>query len=238
MAGPMAIVGVGASIAQGFLGAKGASEKAKGDQLAIQGQMLAAMGKAFQYDVEAQQFQWKSGLEKYQAAVSKINMDVSKENATYERDKGEVEAQMLGMKQAQARGELIASQGASGISVGSGSSARVREGMIEVGYHDQGMVRANAARTAYGFEVQAMGHEAEAAMHSMASDFDLAQAENATTAAGIARQALPLLEQSKGLAATAGNINMASSLVSAAGSVASKWTQSSFQGMLPSSMQG
>ena len=76
-----------------------------------------------------------------------------------------------------------------------------------------------------------MQYEAEAAIHSMTAEFDVAQAQNATTAAGIARQALPLLEQAKGQAQTAGLIGAASSITGAAGSVASKWTEGSFKGM-------
>ena len=60
------------------------------------------------------------------------------------------------------------------------------------------------------------------------------QAKNAETAAGITRAAIPLLTTAMGYAGTAGNINATSSLVGAVGSVASKWTQSSFQGSLPS----
>lgn len=231
MGDPISMIGIGATVGKGVLGAMGSMNKAEGDKIAIQGQMLSAMGKAFQYDVEAQQFMWKSGLEKYQMAVSKLNQDIAKENATYARSKGEQDAQQKGMEVKFNLGNLIASQGASGISVAGGSSARVREGMLEVGYHDQATIRANAARQAYGYDVTAMQHEAEAAIHSMTSEFDVAQAENATTAAGIVRKSMPLLEQAQGLAQTSGMINAAASLTGAAGSVASKWTEGSFKGM-------
>jgi hypothetical protein len=238
MAGPMAIAGIGASVAQGFLGAKAAGNKAQGDQLAIQGQMLAATGKAFQYDVESQQFMWKSNIEKYQAAVAKINKQIAEENAIYARDKGEVEAGIKGLEYRKAYGQLVASQGASGVSVSGGSAARVREGMIEVGYFDQQMIRNNAARIAYGHEVQAVQYDAQAEVHSMTADLDKAQADNATTAAGIVRSSMPLYAQASSLAAEAGSINTMSSIVSAAGSVANKWGGASFQGMLPSFAQG
>jgi len=228
MASPVAI---GTSIAGGIFGAMGAQTKAQGEQLNITGQMIGTIGKAFQFDVESQNYKWKSGVEEYQAAVARNNKLIAEQNANYERDVGEVTAQQLGMKQAWERGQMIAQQGASGLAVSGASAERVRAGMIDVGYHEQAITRANAAHVAYGYEVQATQFEAEAAIHSSTAEMDKIQADNATTAANITRQALPLQQAAMDLSKTAGTIGVLSSLTGAAGSVAGKWMQGSFQGM-------
>ena len=224
-------VSIGTSIAGGIFGAMGAQTKAQGEQLNITGQMIGTIGKAFQFDVESQNYKWKSGVEEYQAAVARNNKVIAQQNAQYERDVGEVTAQQLGMKQAWERGQMIAQQGASGLSVSGASAERVRAGMIDVGYHEQAITRANAAHVAYGYEVQATQFEAEAAIHSSTAEMDKIQADNATTAANITRQALPLQQAAMDLSKTAGTIGVLSSLTGAAGSVAGKWMQGSFQGM-------
>jgi hypothetical protein len=228
MAAPVAI---GTSIAGGIFGAMGAKTKAAGEQLNIQGQMIGTMGKAFQFDVESQNYKWKAGVEEYQAEVARRNKIIAQQNAEYERTTGEVTASQLGMKQAWERGQMMAQQGASGLSVSGKSAERVRAGMIDVGYNEQAITRANAAHVAYGYEVQATQFEAEAAIHSSTAEMDKVQAENATTAANITRAALPLQQAAMDLSKTAGNIGVLSSLTGAAGSVAGKWMQGSFQGM-------
>lgn len=235
MGDPMSMVSMGASALGGIFGAAGAKTKAAGEQLNIQGQMIGTMGKAFQFDVESQNYKWKSGVEEYQAQVARNNEIIAKQNAIYERDVGEQTAQQLGMKQQWERGQMIAQQGASGLAVSGESAERVRAGMIDVGYHEQAVTRANAAHVAYGYEVQATQFEAEAAIHSTTAEMDKIQADNATTAAGITRMALPLQQKAMDLAGTAGNIGLLSSLTGAAGSVASKWMKSDFQGMGSSS---
>jgi hypothetical protein len=228
MAAPVAI---GTSIAGGIFGAMGAQTKAQGEQNQIAGQMIGTMGKAFQFDVESQNYKWKSGVEEYQAAVARNNKIIAQQNAQYERDTGEVTASQLGMKQAWERGQMMTQQGASGLSVSGKSAERVRSGMIAVGYNEQAITRANAAHVAYGYEVQATQFEAEAAIHSTTAEMDKVQAENATTAANITRAALPLQSAAMDLSKTAGTIGVLSSLTGAAGSVAGKWMQGSFQGM-------
>ncbi len=223
--------GIGSSIASGAIGAQAAQVKARGEELNIEGQMLANTGRAFAFDVESQEFKEKSEIESYQADISRMNQQIAESNANYERNKGEVEAEHSGMESRYELGVAKAAQGASGIDVNSGSSQRVRESMIEIGQYNEAMIRSNAAKIAYGYEVQATQAHAEAAIHDMTSSLDKAQAANATTAAGITRAALPLEQQAMGLAAETGKLGAEASLISAAGSVASKWMQGSFLGM-------
>src|SRR5882672_5130647 len=117
MGDPMSMVSMGASALGGIFGAAGAKTKAAGEQLNIQGQMIGTMGKAFSFDVESANYKWKSGVEEYQAQVARNNKLIAEQNANYERDVGEVTAQQLGMKQQWERGQMMAQQGASGLSV-------------------------------------------------------------------------------------------------------------------------
>jgi len=232
MASAAGMIGIGSSLLGGIFGAQGAATKAAGEQLNIEGQMLHTIGQAFQFDVAAQEWTFKSGVEAYQQAVSLMNRDIAKQNAIWSLRTGDIKAEEAGMQARFELGAAKASQGASGIDINSGSSVHVRESMIEIGAYNQALIRADAAKTAYGHEVEASQAEAQAAVHSMMSDLDKMNAINATTAAGITRQALPLEQQAMGLAKTAGDIGVMSSLVSAAGGVSSKWLQGNFSGML------
>lgn len=231
-------ISMGMSALGGVFNAMGASTKAAGEQNAIRGQMIGTMGKAFQFDVESQNYKWKSGVEEYQRDVALLNERIAHQNAEYEREVGEFTAQQLGMKQQWERGQLLASQAASGLSVKGGSAVAARAGMIDVGYQEQAVTRANAAHVAYGYEVQATQFEAEAAIHSTTAEMDKLQAENATTAANITRSTLGLQQASMDLAKSAGTIGVLSSLTGAAGSVAGKWMTGGFQGMGTPSSSG
>ena len=231
MGAPMAMVGIGSSVLSGVLGAAGAKTQAAGTQLGIQGQMLATVGQAYQYNVQAGQYTLKSKEDEYKQAVALLNKDIAKKNASYELGKGEVEAKIAGDVERYAIGEMRASQAASGIAIGSGSHDRVVRSMVEVGQKNTGIIRENAAHIAYGYEMQATQFEAEAGIHAMESTINKFNADAAKTAAGITEKALPLQGKAYELAGTMGNINAMSSIVGAAGSVASKWTGGSFQGM-------
>ena len=133
----------------------------------------------------------------YQAGVARINEQISKQNAAWTRAAGEVSAQRAGMKGRTESGEIVASQSGRGLDITSGSNRAVQESHQELVSHDLAMIRANAAHRAYGFDVQAMEHEAQATVHGMAGS------------------------QAK----TAGVLGVASSLIGGASSLASKWMQ-------------
>lgn len=221
--GTMTAISLGSSVVGGLFGAKSASNNAEAQKLNIKGQMLQTMGQAFSMDVQAQQYEYASNIAKYQAGVARINRDIAKQNASYSRDVGEVEAQQSGMKARADRGEMLATQGASGLSVAGGSATRVRESMVDIGQYNQALIRSSAARKAYGYEVEATQNEAQAGIYDYTATMNEDQAANAKTAAGIVRQALPLEQQAMDLASSTGTTNMLGSLVGAAGSVADKW---------------
>lgn len=139
----------------------------------------------------------KANMYLYQAGLAKINADIAKQNAEYERNVGEVEAQHSGLQTKAAIGQTRAIQGASGVDVNSGSAARVQSSEREIGWNNQQVIRANAARRAYGYEVEAMS--------------DTAQAQMATAAAKDAKRA--------------GVIGAIGTIIGGAASVSDKWAQ-------------
>ena len=228
MASPlMALTGIGASIVGGGIQAQAAGVQAQAQQTAIQGQMLSTIAKAFGMEVEASQYEYQSNVAQYRSAVAQTNANIADQNATYERDVGEISAQQSGMKSRAELGAMKAQQGASGIDVNSGSSVDVRESMIELGTYDQAMIRSNAAHKAYAYEVEATQDRAQADLYQYESSMNLAQKQNALTAAGMTMQAIPLQEKSMALAGQAGQLGAEASMVNTIGSVASKWTQAS-----------
>jgi|SRR5882672_1277196 len=143
------------------------------------------------------------GMYNYQAQVAQMNAEIAKRNAAYEGALGEVQAQQQGMKTRAVISQTRATQGASGLDVNTGSGAKVRESELQLGQYDQQIIRSNAARRAYGFEVEAAG--------------DIAQA-GAYRAAGANSM-------------TAGLLGAFTSILGAGGSFASKWKQGQSTGM-------
>jgi hypothetical protein len=227
----MGAIGIGTSIMGGMNQVAKAGTNAAASRLNIQGQMLQTIGQAFGFETQAQQSTYQANINKYQAGVADVNKEIAKANAIYARDVGEVEAQQAGMKAHAELGEMIAQQGASGIKVSSGSSTRVRESMVEIGQYTQSIIRASAAKKAYGYDVEAMQYGAQADVYRYTAKQNEAQAENAMTAAGITKSSLGLQEQAMGLVDKAEGLNITGSLISTVGSVASKWSQADFSGM-------
>src|SRR5712664_656746 len=139
----------------------------------------------------------------YQAGVAQMNAQIAKQNAAYEGALGEVQAQAQGMKTRAVISQTRATQGASGLDVNTGSAASVRESEFQLGGYDQQIIRSNAARRAYGFEVEAAG--------------DIAQA-GAYRAAGANSM-------------TAGLLGAFTSILGGGGSFASKWQQGKSAGI-------
>jgi len=139
----------------------------------------------------------------YQAAVARLNQQIALQNADYARDQGEGQAQKYGMGARQQAGQIRAGQGASGLDVNSGSAKSVADSQHIVSRMDMDTIRANAAKTAYNYDVQAAQFGTQGKMYDSAS----ANAKEA------------------------GAINVASSIVGGVGSVASKWLQGQTMGL-------
>jgi len=133
----------------------------------------------------------------YRAGVAEMNQRVAQQNADYARQAGEVQAQEEGMKTRAQVGHIRAVAGASGLDVSSGSPLAVRTSAEEVGQENIALIRSDAAKKAYGYEVQALSYGAESTLDRFAAD------------------------RSK----TAGMFEAAGTLLGGAGNVASKWLQ-------------
>lgn len=139
----------------------------------------------------------KASAADYQARVARANADIAGQNAKFATEKGNAMAMDLGLKDRYNIGVAKATQGASGIAVDQGSAALARDSMGKMAALDQGRIRNNAAREAFGYGVEEMGHRAQAG----------------------------LLQSEVGWDKTAGYIGAAGSILGSAASAGSKWME-------------
>ena len=157
-----------------------------------------------------QSAQAQAGMYQYQSGMALLNKRIAEQNADYTREVGEVTAQREGMKTRAEIGTTKATQAGRGLDINVGSPADVRASEAELGEHNQAVIRSDFAKKAYGFEVEAAKETAQAGMYQ--------------TAAAQSRRA--------------GSLNMLSSIIGGASSVASKWSQASTAGIGSSSGYG
>lgn len=198
---------IASTVLGGVVGAFGAMSKgdAEANSLRLQGQ-----AKGEQYDANAKAFTYKAG-------VAEMNRRLKLQDADYARWAGESDAVQSGMKTKFAESTTKAKQAGGGLEVDFGTTNAVRDSILQVGRYDQSMIRSNAARKAYGFEVEAAGQEAEKTLNEMS-------ATSSSRAAMFARQGA---NQAADSAETAGTIGAFQSILGASSSVASKWLQGS-----------
>lgn len=154
------------------------------------------------------QGQSQSEMYNYQAQVERNNAQIAKQNAVFATEIGESQATQQGMKTRAIVGAEKAGQAASGIDVNTGSAVDVRASTAQLGELNALTIRSNAARQAYGYQVQ--------------STSDIAQADLDTFAASNAK--------------TAGYFGAVGSLLGAAASAGSAYSQ--WQLASPSSIAG
>lgn len=227
----MGAVSLGSTLLGGITNIGKASVNADAQRLGIQGQMLQTIGQAFGFQAQAQQSRYTANINKYQAGVADINKEISKANAQYTKDVTAEELTDAGMKIHADLSDMVAQQGASGLDVHGGSSARVQESIIEVGKHTQDIIRASGAKKAYGYDVEAMQYGAQADVYRYTAEQNEAQAENAITASNITKSSLGLQQQAMDLTGKAEGLNIMGSLVGTAGTVASRWSEGSYKGL-------
>lgn len=137
----------------------------------------------------------KAQMANYQAGIAQMNAKIAQQNADYAKEVGETRAQQVGMQTRYQVGQARVARGASGLDVNTGSNPRVIESVEEIGQHNEAITRADAAKRAYGYEVEAANATAQGTVYQM-------QAQNEEEA---------------------GKINVASTLLGTAGSVSDKW---------------
>ena len=140
--------------------------------------------------------------DKFLGTQAFYNSEVATQNAALARQQGEIESQKYGMGAAQRMGQIKASQASSGLDVNSGSALQVQKSQQLVSDMDLDQIRMNAAKTAYNFDVQSVQEKNQGQLYFMSGSN----------------------------AAQAGNINANASIISGAGSVASKWLQTTQSG--------
>lgn len=148
----------------------------------------------------------QAGAYGYQSQIAGMNAQLQLQNRDWALQAGGKAAVQYGMKARADAGAIKAGQSASGISLDSDSSVNVRESQKLITRMDTDTINTDTARKAYGFEVASATAATQAEMYNRASS-----------------------DAKKG-----GNLAMMASLVSGAGSVASKWTEAKSVGLLTS----
>lgn len=98
----------------------------------------------------------------YQAQVARNNAKIAQQNASWATQIGDTQAVNEGMKTRAQVGAIKAAQAASGIDVNTGSAVDVRSSASELGELNALTIRSNAARQAYGYQVQGTSDIAQA----------------------------------------------------------------------------
>ena len=115
--------------------------------LAAGGMVASVIGGIVKYGAAGQEAEATANMYRYKAAVAE-------QNRRYQLQAGEIAQERSGMKTASEIGQATAIQGASNLDVGSGSAVKVRQSMKDIGIQEQGIIRSDAARRAYGEEAE------------------------------------------------------------------------------------
>lgn len=159
------------------------------------GSIVGAIGSIWQGQAQSQMYN-------YQAGIAKVNQQIEQQNANYALQVGEVAAQQSGLQTKAVVSGTKAAQGASNIDVNSGSTTAVRSSETELGQENEAIIRADAAKRAYGYSVGAFQQGAQAEIYKTSAATSI----------------------------TAGDIGAASSLLGGVSGVSSKWLQASQSG--------
>lgn len=143
------------------------------------------------------QGQAQSAADAYQAQVARNNQIVAGQYAQQATQDGENKVAAKQEQTAQMIGAQRAAMAANGVDLDSGSPLRVQQDTAKLGEVDAMTIRNNAAREAYGYQLQGLSYGQQAQLDESAS-------ENAETA---------------------GSLNAFSSILGGASSVASQWTK-------------
>ncbi len=146
----------------------------------------------------------------YQAGIAKMNATLARQDADYTRAAGESEAVSAGLKGREIVGATKAGFAAGNIDPTTGSARNTLASEAVVNATNLNMIRANAAKRAFGFEVTAAEDTAQGRLYTMGAE----------------------------TSRVAGGIGAASSLLGGVGSVSSKWLQGQQAGLWGSQSSG
>lgn len=164
---------------------------------------LSGLGAIMQGEGTALSDQAQASANLYKANVALLNKQVMQQNASWAIQSGGAQAQVSGLKSKENIAKTITTQAASGLDVNSGTGTAVRESQVASADYDQNVIRWDASKTSYGYEVKAVQDQAEA-------NLDTAAAANEQKAADFA---------------------MTTSYINAAATVGTKFMQASSLGM-------
>ena len=172
--------------------------------LAVIGIGASLVGGAVTYAGIQQQASAQSSAFNYQAQVARNNAVIAQQNAERTQQAGDVAAQNKLIETGQRTAAIRAVAGASGVDANTGSPLNLQESNQKLGTLDALTIRNNAARAAYGYQVQGMSQTAQAGL-------DVASGANAVTG---------------------GQYAGAGSLVGSAGTVSDRWLTYQSRGLL------
>ncbi len=139
----------------------------------------------------------------YKAAVANNNAIIAKRNADQATAAGGIAGQNNDLKSKNLAGQQLVAQASNGLDVGSGTNVNVRDSAANLGHLDTLTILANAAKNSAGFKAQGANFTAEGVLDTKA-------AENAKTA---------------------GEFDVAKSLLGGASSFSDKWVGYSNKGV-------
>lgn len=142
-----------------------------------------------------QQGKAQSAALEYQAQVARNNQTIASQYSQQAIADGENKVAAKQQQTAQMIGAQRAAMAANGVDLDSGSPLRLQEDSAKLGNLDALTIRNNAAREAYGYQLQGLSYAQQAQLDQSAADN----------------------------AVTAGNLNAFSSIVGGASSLGSKW---------------
>ena len=195
MADPVSIAAIGMGVSA-VVGGVGIASTAAGAA-------TQAVGAAYTGNANAAMYN-------YQAGVARANATLAQQDAVYAEQAGEVNAQEIGLKGRAQVADTRAGIAAGNIDLNSPSARNVVRSETAITQQEESVARANAAKTAYGFETT--------------TAMDTAQAGAYDVSAKTSR--------------TAGALGVASSILGGVGSVSTKWLQGQSQGLWGGSSSG
>jgi len=101
---------------------------------------------------------------KYQQGVDNNNAIIAQQQSNDAKERGVMEAQQAMRQQAQTRGAQIAAMSANGIDISQGSALDILATTDYLGQADVNTIQSNAAREAWGYDVQEMNLKADSQM--------------------------------------------------------------------------
>lgn len=108
----------------------------------------------------------------YQARVASNNADIAAQEAKDYTAAGTFEAGRRQIQTAETIGAEKTTTAGNNIDVGSGTPAAIRDATQRVGDLDAAMIRYNAARSAYGANLQASNYRSQATMGALSTGFN------------------------------------------------------------------